>query len=471
MKMQAFGRAAAALAVLSAAPAISGQPAPPGRAGESLEALSGAFEQISERVAPAVVQVFTSGVALGGDHAPALLTRQEGTASGVVIDPSGYVVTNAHVVSGARRIQVQLAERSEHPAARGAIRPQGVKLDAEVLGVDAITDLALLKVPGKDLKTLPLGDSDRLKQGQVVLAFGSPLGLRNTVTMGVVSAVVRQLSPDDPAVYVQTDAPVNPGNSGGPLVDATGQVVGINTLILSRSGGSEGVGLAIPSNVVRTVTDQLRAHGRVRRGMIGVQLQAIDEVFAKALGLPEPWGVIVADVDDDGPAGAAGVQVGDVILSLDGRPVEGVRQFSANLFRHAIDATATLELLRGADRLTLRVQVIERPDDPERYSALIDPKKNLVPQLDILGIDLPDEPAASGPRRRLDGGVLVAAVSPNASTADRFLLGDVIHAVNRTFVLTLDDLRDAVADLKDGDPVVVQVERQGQLMFVAFEVD
>ena len=194
-------------------------------------------------------------------------------------------------------------------------------------------------------------------------------------------------------------------------------------------------------------------------------------MFAKALGLPQPWGVIVADVSDDGPAGPAGVQVGDVILSLDGRPVESVRQFSANLFRHAIDASVSLELLRGADRLALKVQVIERPDDPDRYLSLVDPKKNLVPQLDILGVDLPDELAAGQPRRRLDGGILVAAASGEATTPDRFLPGDIIHAVNRTFVLRLVDLRDAVADLKDGDPVVVQIERQGQLMYIAFEVD
>jgi serine protease Do len=459
-----------ALAGLAFAPSASAQQAAR-RPGEALEALSGAFEQVSERVAPAVVQVFTSGVGMSSDRQSALLTRQEGTASGVVIDPDGYIVTNAHVVSGARRIQVQLADRSERASRLVAVRPQGVKLDAEVVGVDSVTDLALLKVAGKGLKTLSLGDSDRLRQGQVVLAFGSPLGLSNTVTMGIVSAVARQLSPDDAAVYVQTDAPVNPGNSGGPLVNATGQVVGINTLILSHSGGSEGVGLAIPSNVVRVITDQLRARGRVRRGMIGVQLQAIDTVFAKALGLPQPWGVIVADVSDDGPAGPAGVQVGDVILSLDGRPVESVRQFGANLFRHAIDATVSLELLRGADRLALKVQVVERPDDPDRYSALIDPKKSLVPQLDILGVDLPNEPSSGQPRRRLDGGVLVAAVSGDATTPDRFLPGDVIHAVNRTFVLSLADLRAAVADTKDGDPVVVQVERQGQLIFIAFELD
>ena len=470
MKLRALRRAIGALAALAAAASLSAQEATR-RPSEALEALSGAFEQISERVAPAVVQVFTRSFGMSGDRQLALLTRQEGTASGVIIDPDGYIVTNAHVVSGARRVQVQLAEPPETMARRVAVRPQGVKLDAEVVGVDAITDLALLKIPRKDLRTLSLGDSDRLKQGQLVLAFGSPLGLRNTVTMGVVSAVARQLNPDDPAVYVQTDAPVNPGNSGGPLVDATGRVVGINTLILSHSGGSEGVGLAIPSNVVRAITDQLRASGRVHRGMIGVQLQTVDAVFAKALGLPQPWGVIVADVSDDGPAGPAGVQVGDVILSLDGRPVESVRQFSANLVRHTIDTVASLELVRGADRLVLKVPVIERPDDPDRYLSLVDPKKNLVPQLDILGVDLPDEPAPGQSRRRLDGGILVAAASGDATTPDRFLPGDVIHAVNRTFVLRLVDLRDAVADLKDGDPVVVQIERQGQLMFVAFEVD
>jgi serine protease Do len=470
MKLRALRRALGALAALIVASSASAQQGA-GRPSEALEALSEAFEQLSERVAPAVVQVFTSGFSMSGDRQSALVTRQEGTASGVVIAPDGYVVTNAHVVSGARRIQVQLAERQVPGRRRTAVRPQGGKLEAELVGVDALTDLALLHVPSQGLEALSLGDSDKLKQGQLVLAFGSPLGLRNTVTMGVVSAVARQLSPDDPAAYVQTDAPVNPGNSGGPLVDATGQVVGINTLILSHSGGNEGVGLAIPSNVVRIITDQLRAHGRVRRGMIGVQLQTVDPVFVKALGLPQPWGVIVADVSDDGPAGPAGVRVGDVILSLDGRPVESVRQFSANLFRHTIDTTASLELVRGTDRLVLNVPVIERPDDPDRYLSLVDPKKNLVPELDLLGVDLPEERAQGLPRPRLDGGVLIAAVSRDATTPNRFLPGDVIHAVNRTFVLRLADLRDAVAGLKDGDPVVVQIEREGQLMFLAFEMD
>jgi serine protease Do len=443
----------------------------PGRPTDTLESLSGALERASQRVAPAVVQVYTTGFAVSATRQLAVLTRQEGIGSGVIIDPDGYIVTNAHVVAGARSILVQLATSSGPAAPAGEASPEGDKLAAEVVGIDAITDLALLKIPRKGLKALPLGDSDRLKQGQLVLAFGSPLGLGNTVTMGVVSAVARQLNLDDPAVYVQTDAPVNPGNSGGPLVDASGHVVGINTMILSHSGGSEGVGLAIPANVVREITGQLKASGRVHRGMIGVQLQTVDSIMAAALRLPQPRGVIVTDVEADGPAGPAGVQIGDVFVLVDGRPVESVRQFTANLFRHAADATVTLELLRGDDRLTLKVPVIQRPDDPSRYLSRVDPKKNLVPQLDLLCIDIDEDFKAGRPRPRLDGGVLVAATSTEAAVPDRFLPGDVIHGINRTFILTLADLRDAVADLKDGDPVVVQVERQNQLMLIAFEID
>jgi serine protease Do len=449
---------------VSALPATS-------RPADSLQALSGALERVSERVAPAVVQVHTTGFAVNADQQLAVLTRQEGIGSGVVIDADGYIVTNAHVVAGARRITVQLAPRSTSPTPGAETRTEGDRLEAELVGIDRPTDLALLRVPRMGLEALTLGDSDQLRQGQLVLAFGSPLGLGNTVTMGIVSAVARQLSLDDPAVYVQTDAPVNPGNSGGPLVDSSGQVVGINTMILSRSGGSEGVGLAIPANVVRVIAAQLKANGRVHRGMIGVQLQTVDSIMAAALRLPQSRGVIVTDVDRDGPAGPAGVQIGDVFVLLDGRPVESVRQFSANLFRHAADATVTLDLLRGDARLKLKVPVVSKPEDPSRYLAHVDPKKNLVPQLDLLCVDLDDELKASRPRPHIDGGVLVAAASSEAAVSDRFQPGDIIHGVNRSFLLTLADLKDAVADLKDGDPVVVQVERQGQLMLIAYEID
>jgi serine protease Do len=439
---------------------------------DTLEALSRSFEEIADRVAPSVVQIYTSGYGVGGGHT-SVLTKQQGMASGIIIDSDGYIVTNAHVVSGTRRIQVQLATKSEAAELkRSALRPRGSRLEAQVVGMDVATDLALLKIPQSGLPPLSLGDSDRLKQGQLVLAFGSPLGLGNTVTMGVVSAVARQLHVDDPMVYVQTDAPINPGNSGGPLVDSKGEVVGINTMIMSQSGGSEGLGLAIPSSTVRDIIGQLRANGRVRRGVIGIHVQTVNQTMATALGLPQAWGVLVADMADDGPAAKAGVEIGDVILSADGKTIENVRQFGTNLYRHAIDATVTLGVLRGADKLTLSVPVMERPDDPSRFLELADPQKNLVAQLDLLGIDVDENVASALPPLRKRGGVLVAAMTADAAPpGDRFLPGDVIHAVNRTPVSSLEELRAALGSLKDGDPVVVQIERQGSLEFVAFEVD
>jgi len=450
----------------------AGAQQPPQRRSDALGALSESFEQIAERIAPSVVQVFVSGYGLGGGQ-PNVLSKQSGSASGIIIDPEGYVVTNAHVVLHARHVRVQLADRVERAHAQHPGRAiAGARLDAEVLGVDTATDLALIKVPRSGLPALALADSDKLRQGQLVLAFGSPLGLGNTVTMGIVSAVARQLDVDDPMEYVQTDAPINPGNSGGPLVDADGRVVGINTMIVSQSGGSEGVGLAIPSNTVRDIVGQLRAHGRVTRGVIRVQVQTVTPVMAAGLGLAQVRGVIIADMDDDGPAAKAGLKIGDVVLSTDDKPVESLRQFGMNLYRHAIDAKVSLEVMRGSEKFTLQVPIVDRPDDPSRFLEMADPQKNLVERLDILGIDVDERLASVLSRLRKKSGVLVAAMSQNASPpGDRFLPGDVIHAVGRTTVTSLTDLRTAVSGLKDGDPVVVQVERGGEFQFVAFEID
>ena len=191
-----------------------------------------------------------------------------------------------------------------------------------------------------------------LKPGQIVMAFGSPLGLNASVTMGVVSAVARQLEPEDPMIYVQTDAPINPGNSGGPLVDADGRVVGINTLIYSQSGGHEGIGFAAPSNIVRNVFDQIRKTGRVRRGEIGVITQTITPLIAEGLGLSQDWGVVDSDVDPNGPGGRAGLQAGDIVLALDGKPMENGRQFQVNFYTRGVGAPVTLEILRGEARVT-----------------------------------------------------------------------------------------------------------------------
>ncbi len=452
----------------------SGPPGSPDRpaAASAFEAMSLSFERIAAEVSPSVVQIFTTGYGLAESRGE-VFTKQQGTASGVVLDPEGLIVTNAHVVSRAGRITVQVAAPAD-PSRPGSsvLRSPGPRLAAAVVGVDTATDLALLRVTAKGLPSLRLGDSSKLRQGQMVLAFGSPLGLGNTVTMGVVSAVARQLEPDEPLAYIQTDAPINPGNSGGPLVDSSGEVVGLNTMILTQSGGSEGVGLAIPSNTVRTIVEQLRAHGHVHRGAIGAQVQTVTPTLVAALGLPQAYGAIVADVDPTGPGGKAGLRIGDVILAVDGHPIENVRQFSINLYRHAADATVDLDVQRDGERLTIRSSVVERPDDPSRFLEMVRPETNLVPQLDLLAVDL-DEPLleALAPLR-LSTGVLVAAMSAEAGPpGERFQSGDIIHAVNGVSVASLSELRRAVKDMKAGDPVVVQIERGGLFHYVAFELD
>lgn len=444
----------------------------PLRSSETLRALSGSLTQIVDQVAPSVVQIFVSGYAVGQGQYD-VMTKQQGIASGTVIDPDGYIVTNAHAVSRASRIQVLVpATSADGPAAPQYVRPQGVKLDAELVGIDSATDLAVVKIEPHGLRALRFGDSDQVRQGQLALVFGSPLGLGNTVTMGVVSAVTRQLRPDDIPSYIQTDAPINPGNSGGPLIDMSGHVIGINTMIITQSGGSEGVGLAIPSNTVRSIVDQLRVNGRVRRAVVGVQVQTVTPVMAAAMKLAEPWGVIVSDIDPDGPAAKADVRIGDVIVSEDGVAVGDVRQFGVSLFQHAIGTTVALGIVRAGEKVALRIATIERIEEPGGYVDLVRPDRNLVPELDILGLDVDAKVAEALHPLRRDSGVLVAAMSADASPpANRFQPGDVIHAVNWTAVTSLDELRRAVHGLKDGDPVVVQIERQGMLRFVAFEID
>ncbi len=439
-----------------------------------LATFSDALEDLSRRVGPAVVQIFVSGyVPQEGRRPPSeqLLPTLRSRGSGVIIDATGYIVTNAHVVQGAARVRVELAGAVNAPDERQSIlRARGRLLGAQIVGVDRETDLAVLKVEAVDLPFLTLGDSDSLRMGQVVMAFGSPLGLANSATLGVVSSVARQLEPDDPMIYIQTDASINPGNSGGPLVDTAGRVVGINTLILSQSGGNEGIGFAAPSNIVKNVYEQIRRFGRVRRGELGANPQTITPSLAAGLGLARDWGVVLSDVFPGGPAARAGLRPGDVVVSLDRKPMENARQFQVNLYSRAVGDTVRLEVLRGARPRTFFVAVIERADDPQRFQSLIHPDRHLVPSLGILGLDLDANVRAMLPSLRQPAGVVVAAVTEDAVLARDGALypGDVIYAVNRHQIPSLAELRQVLASLATGDPVVVQVERAGTLHFVAF---
>jgi len=442
-------------------------PASPAQAQTAgLVGLDAQLEALSRRVAPSVVQVTATGYT---STPSVLLARDQSTGSGVIVDADGWIVTNAHVVEDARSVKVDVQQPDAPPPGGSILRPRSERLVAKVIGVDRETDVAVLKIERSGLPALPLGDSELLHQGQLVMAFGSPLGLENSASLGVVSAVARQLKPDDPMIYVQTDASVNPGNSGGPLVDAQGRMVGLNTMILTQSGGNEGIGFAAPSNIVRTVYEQLRKTGRVRRGVIGVRAQTITPPLATGLGLGLDRGVVLSDVTPAGPAEAAGLKAGDVVLALDGKPMENARQFDVNLYRRAPGDSVMLSVRRGEQTLEAKVPVVPRPDDAsERLLALVTPEKNLIPRLGVLGLELDDELLrAAGPLRGREG-VVVAARAGGADSAE-LRAGDVIYAVNGVSVLGLAELRSAVAAAKPGQPLVLHVERDGKLLYVVID--
>jgi len=456
-----------ALLVVPAANAQTRTPPP------SLDSLSRAFEDLSRRVSPSVVQVVVTGYGIVGEDAPsadALLGLRRTGGSGVILSSDGFIVTNLHVIENARRVQV-LLPRPTPESGSSILRRRGEALEAKIVGRDDETDLAVLKIEEKNLPALTLGDSDSLKQGQLVFAFGSPLGLENSVSMGIVSAVGRQLELDDPMVYIQTDAPINPGNSGGPLVDTEGRVVGINTLILSQGGGNEGLGFAAPSNIVKTVFEQIKTGGRVRRGTIGVYPQTITPTLASAMKLPQDWGVILGDVFPGTPAAAAGLEIGDIVLTLDGKRMENGRQFEVNLYRRAVGDTVMVEVLRAGKTLKYPVAVAERDDDPTRFADMVTPERNIIPRLGVLALDIDERVASMLGELRLPNGVLVAAMSADTPAGEQALeAGDVIVAFNGTPVTSLADLRSAVGRLPTRASIVMQVQRFGQLMFVAVEI-
>ena len=443
-----------------------------------IAALSTTLEALSERVRPGVVQIFATGYTPGQGVVPssgALVARQRGSGSGVIVDPTGYIVTNAHVIANASRVQVALPPMADATRRRRSVlQPRGRIVGARIVGRDRETDLAVLKVEvDRELPALELGDSEALKPGQLVMVFGSPLGLENSVSLGVISAVARQIRADDQMIYVQTDASINPGSSGGPLVDVAGQVVGISTFIITQSGGNEGIGFAAPSNIVRTVYDQIRQFGRVRRGEIGVRAQTITPELAKGLGLGRDWGVVLADVYPRGPAKKAGLRIGDIVLTLDGKVLENARQFQVNLYPRGGGEVVELEVLRGGVRATYSVSPFDRPGDPERLQHLVRPEEHLIPRLGILALNLTREVATMLPRLRQHRGVVVAVSSAQAVPlwGEPLQPGDVIHAVNRRPVGTVAGLRAALDQLATGDPVVLQVERASELLYVALTLE
>ncbi len=437
----------------------------------TLGKLSAEFERLSKSVSPAIVQILATGYVPGVNQVN-MLTKQRSSGSGVVLDANGFIVTNAHVVEGARRVQVALNVNEMENGRKGSIlKPRGEIVGAQIVGIDRETDLAVLKVEKSNLPFLKLGDSDTVQKGQLVLAFGSPLGLENSVTMGIVSSIARQLRPEDRMIYIQTDAPINPGNSGGPLVDTHGNVIGINTLIFSQSGGSEGIGFAAPSNIVKNVYNQIRSTGRVRRGEIGVSVQTITPLLATGLDLPRVGRVVIADVEPYSPAATAGLRIGDIILSLDRKAMENGRQFDVNLYSRSVGNHVILEIQRGEIDKIIKVEIRERPNDPGRFADMVSPERNLIPKLGILALDLDETISRMLPPLRVKTGVVVANRANLLYEQDELLPGDVIHFINNQEVHSLEDLKNFVDNLAAFDAVVVQVERRGQFKYISFEME
>ena len=410
------------LSLLLAASTALAQPVPrPASPPDPLVRMNESIDALTRKVWPSVVQILVSSYGPRNEGPPGsaavVMGKQQSTGSGFVIDPEGYIMTNAHVVNGARRVQIVLPADNADGTLATALSGKTRLVAADVVGITTELDLALLKVEGLKLPALSLATYTQVRQGEMVFAFGSPNALRNSLTHGLVSAVARQVDPDSPQIFVQTDAPINPGNSGGPLVNIRGEVIGVNTFILSQSGGNEGLGFAIPSATARTVLRQLRQFGYLRRQEVGMSMQTITQGMAAALGLTRDYGVIVSDVWPGGPAEAAGLAVGDILVSVDGQPAENLPTVSYNFRLRDSPDNVQLVVLRGTGQVTISVKPVEARSEFDSVSWMADPRKNLVPELGIIGVEIDAQIAGMATGLGIGRGIIVVARAAE-STSD-----------------------------------------------------
>ena len=447
----------------------------PAQATDALARMNEAIDALTKKVWPSVVQVLVTSYGARGDSSRAdasvVVGRQRSVGSGFVIDPDGYIMTNAHVVDGAQRVEIVLPPANADGRLAAALSGKMNIVPARIVGATSELDLALLKVDAAPLPALPLATYSQVHQGETVFAFGSPGGLRNTLTHGLISAVARQIDPDSPQIYVQTDAPINPGNSGGPLVNIRGEVVGVNTFILSNSGGNEGLGFAIPSATVRTVFRQLKQYGQLRRQEVGMSLQTITPAMAKGLGLSRDFGVIVSDVWPGGPAEAAGMKVGDILVDVDGQPAENLPTVNYNFRLRDSPDRVQITVLRGTAQFVLSVAAVEDRDELDSVTSLTVADKNIVRELGIVGVEIDARIAAAAKGLRDPQGIIVVARAAGATAEVPLQAHDVIRSLNGKPVATLQGLRDAVRALPPGTPVVLQIQREGRLMYVTFTLE
>ncbi len=373
---------------------------------------------------------------------------KRGAGSGFIVSPDGIVLTNAHVVADAEEVTVKLTDQRE--------------FTAKVVGSDPTTDVAVLKIDARELPVVRIGDPAATRVGDWVIAIGAPYGLDNTVTSGIVSAKSRALPGDTVVPFIQTDAAVNPGNSGGPLFNVSGEVIGINSQIFSRSGGFQGLAFAIPIDVALKVKDEIQQHGKVSHGKLGVTVQPVDQALAENFGLEGPQGALVGSVQKGGPAGKAGVQPGDVILKFDGKPIARSSDLPALVAAAKPGQKVALEVWRDGKAQEIKAEVGAR-DGGKLASA--DDKADVAPGK--LGVAVRPLTAEEKKEAKLDGGVVVERVGGAAAKAG-VMQGDVIVAVNRTPVKTVEELRELVG--KAQKSVALLIQRDDAQIFVPVRI-
>ena len=387
--------------------------------------------------------------------------RERSLGSGVIADSSGHIITNNHVVAKADEIRVLLSDKRE--------------LKAKVVGTDPKTDIAVIKVDAKDLPILPWADSDKLQVGEYVLAIGNPFGLNQTVTMGIVSAVGRaNVGIAEYEDFIQTDAAINPGNSGGALVNARGELIGINTAIFSQNGGYMGIGFAVPSNMVRSVMEQLVKGGKVVRGYLGVSIQELTQDLAKQFGTADIKGVLVSDVLADSPAKRAKLERGDVIIEFDGHAVENPTQFRNLVAATPIGRKVRIKLLRDGKSRELDVTIAEQPKTIAQSDSAGDDGEGTSPAGAFAGLDMRELTAELARRFNLPrgekGGVIVARIADGSPAGEAGLqVGDVITEVNRKPTASLRDFLKVAAGLGSKEPALVLVLRNGRSLYLTIK--
>jgi serine protease Do len=398
----------------------------------------------------------------GGDSdAPRPERKAQSLGSGFIIDPSGYVVTNNHVIEGADEVSITLQDNTT--------------LKAEVVGRDESGDLALLKVKSdKPLPTVEFGDSGQSRVGDWVLAIGNPFGLGGTVTAGIVSARGRDIHQGQYDDFIQTDAAINRGNSGGPLFNMDGKVIGINTAIFSPSGGSIGIGFAIPSNMAKTIVSQLKEFGRPRRGWLGVKIQQVTPEIAESLGLKDSSGAMVAGTTDGGPAEKAKIRGGDIILRFDGQDVKDMHTLPRIVADSVVGKEVPVVLWRDGKEVTVQTVLAERPVDTKLASADAGTKPEGARSVDITGLGMKVAPVSDALKEKFglgadQKGVVITDVAPGTAAAERGLKpGDVITEVQQTEVVTAGDVQKQVEAARKAERknVLMLIQREGGMQYV-----